>query len=498
MDRSAVDEQLPHTSCLPSENQEDPNPVQDTRKQTPSSPAQHIRHGTAGTDCSDTNPADAHPVPSNQVETQLPEENHAQRSDSSITGPIPWSLDDPQHVATSEQAHQALSPAPSAHSQMDHSNISTGDTELSSNSDMISANAAPQHLPPLQVSESLGLEGCAGIIGGFFGLLGVFGFLPFLWFGAGAAPEAANATWVWRQLALRDWMPRAVTLTSIILRFIIGTQATICTSMIAALLLERLSVPRSQAARASIMRGINDGPWKLVMLVASYKSKISAIFWHLEPWLIILVALLSLSLQFTSTILLSDMHPFAIIGDPNTKTAKGLCSWPGKEKFTLFQRGLINNEPIYPVFGEIPTAHNSSPDSRGFSDTGLIQRGLLPMSDNDIRTSVREYDGMGIEMSSRVACMRPVISDASLYIDHGRFGRLLGNLNYNQSLQDARPGTGPLCSLSEQCEQVVFDCAIPATLWEIEKWAVGGCDVVGVGGNFRDLHTTAWDPETGP
>lgn len=234
------------------------------------------------------------------------------------------------------------------------------------------------------------------------------------------------------------------------------------------------------------------------MLVACYKSKVSAILWHLEPWLIILVALLSLSLQFTSTILLSDMHPFAIIGDPNTQTAKGLYSWPGQDKFTLFQHGLITDEPIYPVFGEVHTTHNSSPDSLGFSDTGLVQRGLLPMSDSDIRTSVRKYDGMGMVMSSRVACMRPVISDASFYIDHGRFGRLLGNLNYNQSLQDARPGTGPLCSLSEQCEQVVFDCAIPATLGEIEKWAAGGCDIVGVGGNFRDLHRTAWDPDTGP
>lgn len=458
---------------------------------------------------------------SSQTETRLSEELHVQESDNNITAPAQCSLNHPQHViaASCEQTQQAPSLAPSAPTQSDHSDISAADSLTPSSPNLVLSNDASMTCPPpLRVSESLGLEGCAGIIGGFVGILGVFGFLAFLWFGgkqllssllvshcslanhflAGSVPEAANATWVWRQLALRNWMPRAVTLTSIILRFIVGTQATICTSMIAALLLERLSVPRSQAARASIMRGINDGPWKLVVLLTSYKRKASYILRHLEPWLIMLVALLGLSLQFTSTILLSDMHSFTMIGDPNITTVKGLYSFPGQEKFTLYECGLMNFEPIYPVFGEVPTPHNSTPDSRGFSDTGLTQRGLLPMSDRDFRTSVREYDGMGMVMSSQVACMRPAISDASIYIELGRFGRLQGNLNYNKSLQDARPGTGPLCSLSEQCEQVVFDCQIPATLWEIEKWATGGCDIVGVGGNFRDLYKPAWDPETGP
>lgn len=205
-------------------------------------------------------------------------------------------------------------------------------------------------------SQNLGLEGCAGIIGGFFGILGVFGFLTFLWFGcelpscpflvyhssfakhtqAGSAPEAANATWVWRQLAIRNWMPQAITLASIVLRVVIGIQAIICTSMVAALLLERLSIPRSQVAHASVMRGINDGPWKLVMLLLSYKSKVSHVIWHPEAWLILWVALLSLALQFTSTILLSDMHSFVMTGDSNATTVNGISAYPGKGKFALF------------------------------------------------------------------------------------------------------------------------------------------------------------------
>lgn len=37
--------------------------------------------------------------------------------------------------------------------------------------------------PPLPLLESLGLEGCIGIMGGSFAILGIFGFLAFLWFG---------------------------------------------------------------------------------------------------------------------------------------------------------------------------------------------------------------------------------------------------------------------------------------------------------------------------
>lgn len=323
------------------------------------------------------------------------------------------------------------------------------------------------------------------------------------YFKAGSALEAANATWVWRQLAMRNWMPRAVTLTSIVLRFIIGVQATVCTSMVAALLLERLSVPRSQAAHASIMRGINDGPWKLLMLVLSYKARVSQILWHLEAWLILLVALLSLALQFTSTILLSDMHSFIMIGDLNTTTANSLFAFPEREEFALFAGDLMATIPVYPVFGEVPTTHDSSPDSRGFSDTGLQQRGLLPMPGSDTRTSVREYDGMGMVMSSRVACMRPVITNASItnvsldLIDH-IYGRLEGVLEFGQALDEARPGTGSSCDSSEECERLAFDCSIPAAYNATELWAPGACVIDGVGGNIRSSAQPTWDPAGGP
>lgn len=310
-------------------------------------------------------------------------------------------------------------------------------------------------------------------------------------------------------------MPQAVTLAANIMQLIIGIQATVCTSLIAALLLERLAVPRSQAALASVMRGINDGPWRLVLLVLSSRSawakKASILLRHLEAWLIILVAVLSLALQFTSTILLTDMHALRMIGDRNASTVYGLSAYPGKKKFALFQGSLMVNAPVFPVFGEVlaGTTYNSTADTLGLSDTGLRQRGLLPISGSENRTSVRQYDGMGMVMNSRVACMRPVITNASLDTSmyDGEFGTMEGVLEYGQSLAQAQPSlstrdqtwsSGSLCDSSRNCEQAAFSCIIPAALNSTEGWAAGACVVDGVGGSFRGPYSAAWNPDDGP
>lgn len=84
--------------------------------------------------------------------------------------------------------------------------------------------------PRMPMRESLGVEGVTIILGGVVGILGGLAFITFLWFGHGSQAEAANATWVWRQLALRGYMNQAVTLTSLVLCFAVGLQTTVCTS----------------------------------------------------------------------------------------------------------------------------------------------------------------------------------------------------------------------------------------------------------------------------
>lgn len=185
MERSPTDEESLHIHGLASQTQKQaPGLTQDTGKQT-SSTAQHIRNEAAGSDRTDTESDDTSSVASNQAETQHLEEHRAQVFVSSISGPVPCSLDQLQHVATtsSEETRQDPPLTLSAHTQTEHNDI-PAQVELSpSISDTVSSNATPHCSPPLQISESLGLEGCAGIFGGFVGVLGVLGFLAFLWFG---------------------------------------------------------------------------------------------------------------------------------------------------------------------------------------------------------------------------------------------------------------------------------------------------------------------------
>lgn len=82
----------------------------------------------------------------------------------------------------------------------------------------------------MAMRESLGLEGVTIVLGGMVGILGGLAFLTFLWFGHGSQAEAASATWVWRQLALRGFMNQAITLTSLVLCVAVGLQTTVCTS----------------------------------------------------------------------------------------------------------------------------------------------------------------------------------------------------------------------------------------------------------------------------
>jgi hypothetical protein len=119
----------------------------------------------------------------------------------------------------------------------------------------------------LPLKESLGLGGCVSLFGGGIGILAVLGFLTFLWFGHGSDIEGRNATKTWRSIVLSDWMTRTITLTALVLRLIVSAQAILCTSMTAALILEKRSAPKSNVAHLSVIRGTNGGALQLIQLI---------------------------------------------------------------------------------------------------------------------------------------------------------------------------------------------------------------------------------------
>lgn len=329
-------------------------------------------------------------------------------------------------------------------------------------------------------------------------VLAALSFLMFLWFGYGPVPEAAKASQAWRHITLNNWMAQAITLASLALRIAVSVQTTTCTSMIAALFLERHRTRRSQVPWLSVMRSINDGPLKLIQVILSPRS--FAVFGYIELWSVILMAVVTLLLQFSSTILLSDLRDFVIVGDVNNTQFPGLFSVTNDNfSVTIASAGYLNYPPVYAIFGEAQSGFNASPDTHGLSHTGLLQRGLLPLPERDERTSVRKFDGNAMVMNSKVACVRPQI-DARYYSEgdelvYNFYGVLEGRLKYASSLRDAQVSAESLCD-SPECQEAPFSCYLPSTY---AGWQSNYCFVGSVGGQDWGWGLNSkWDPSDEP
>lgn len=72
--------------------------------------------------------------------------------------------------------------------------------------------------------------------------------LIFLWAGIGLEPGGENASQLSRFITLGDLAPQTVTICAVFLRTVINLQATICTALVAALLLEARAVRMSNIA----------------------------------------------------------------------------------------------------------------------------------------------------------------------------------------------------------------------------------------------------------
>ncbi|KAI1739513.1 hypothetical protein F4680DRAFT_466358 [Xylaria scruposa] len=315
----------------------------------------------------------------------------------------------------------------------------------------------------LPLSESLGRTELITILGGAILILGGIAFLSLLWFGYGDEPEAADAPWVWRQIVLHDWMTRTITILALILRSIVSLQVALCTSMTAALVLENRSTRKSDVAYLSIARSISDGPRRVIQLLFSSRSW--SVLRYLELWLISLLALVMLALQFSSTLLLSDLHDYVVVGDVESRPVAnfGAFSSFNDSGMDYINWGSDRNTPSYAVFGEEASSYNVTPTPSGFSDTGNIRRGFLPFRGSQSRTSVRKYRGSTLVSNFRTVCVPPEIEGQirtkEQPYEYLGVGHIIGTVDYGQSIRGALDGIGPLCN-SKGCESVSFDCSI--------------------------------------
>jgi hypothetical protein len=274
-------------------------------------------------------------------------------------------------------------------------------------------------------------------------------FLSFLWW-------SSNTGLVWRLIMLNDWATRSVTLTSLVIRLAVSTQATLAVSMLAALVLERTrrGVLLRNFVALSIMRYVNTGP--LTSMPYLFEGNDS--FGGLPLLALALVLTLTTTLShFTSTILLSDINRGQVIGFTSEQTMPIGFDWSTQEQ-TLGPTQAYNPNGasnywsttplLFPPFAEYAGPTNSQ---KHIADTGSVLRALLPLPSDTSRLSVHNYTGTAMTWDARVACFAPIFSNLSLQ----------NTINYQQTISGSvLPSASIPELLYDTTNDAPFNCTI--------------------------------------
>ncbi|KAI1813873.1 hypothetical protein GGS20DRAFT_449969 [Poronia punctata] len=289
----------------------------------------------------------------------------------------------------------------------------------------------------LAIRQSLGIAGVATIAGGSILLLPFIGFLLFLWGGRGRAPGGAQATTFWRTIMLNGWAIQSVTLSSHVLRAITASQAAVCVSLLAALLVERRRSPVSKIAKLSLLRGMSGSP--LELLKTAFPLELRNIRKESVPELVLtfILTLVSLAVQFSSTILLSDFGSAILIQFP-TRTSHNVALSESTLNTTFFgSYRALDQRYGWPTFGG-QGAVVSWPNTN-ISDTGVHKRAFLPY-EKDNRMKLRSFNGPTAVMSTRISCIPPKL-DATfspIYPDDTyAYGSINGTISFDDTFRDA-------------------------------------------------------------
>ncbi|KAF2429682.1 hypothetical protein EJ08DRAFT_698180 [Tothia fuscella] len=235
-------------------------------------------------------------------------------------------------------------------------------------------------------------------------VLFAFGFITFLWF-------ASDKNVIWKLIAIHGWMTRAITISTAVLRSATSFQAAIASSMLAALALEHQAVLLKDLPAISSMRS-NATPYVLFLpLIATVPSKLGRRI--VIPLSVVLLCVLSLAMQFVSTILLSDVQFSWVPGWP---VIANVSSELGSSNIFSIQSSSSKwrrNPAGYPMFAEWHV-DNVADIRDGVSDTGPTLRAFLPFADGQTRSSVQSYSGRAAVLDSRTLCMRPSISNVTV------------------------------------------------------------------------------------
>lgn len=233
---------------------------------------------------------------------------------------------------------------------------------------------------------------------------------------------------------VHNWATRSVSISALLLRTAVDFQAAIASAMLVALLLESApGVHPYHLAHFSPMRSGSSGPWSLAHQIWLELYRSTAAYKRHIKWIFITVVLLTTTviLQFSSTILLSDLKPGPLGGyDYQDEIRSGLSYGEISMRITR-DSAWTTNPPFYPAFGEYA---GSAPANPRISDTGPLLRAFLPYAGAESRQTVKNYDGKTMVLDARVSCQMPIFEK---FNGSDYYSDVTGTVGVNKSVTPA-------------------------------------------------------------
>ncbi|KXH32441.1 hypothetical protein CNYM01_00989 [Colletotrichum nymphaeae SA-01] len=287
--------------------------------------------------------------------------------------------------------------------------MSGDDRNRAGNHQEFAASLAPR-LPEMNEARSnrLGLLLQFSIFTSLLALTIAMSFLSWLWW-------ASRETALWRSWVLvPNRLQLSITLSSVIMRTSVSVLASISTTMIASVAVERRGVHLTDMAFMSISRFTSKGPLSFV----SRSIKSSSIEIHLRILLIALVVTTLLS-QFISTLLTLDLQPGKVSSFPYEVPKAFMFGEDDSTPALLstleqFRDFLVRHPRLFQSFAEYS---ESSYGEDGFEDTDPTVRAFLPVAAQEAREKLTSFTGMTRIFDSRVICLAPTLGiyDAQFY-----------------------------------------------------------------------------------
>ncbi len=291
------------------------------------------------------------------------------------------------------------------------------------------------------------------VLGCTLGILIAMLYLTFLWF-IGPTKSA------WTVIILSNWTATSVAICGVAIRWMSSFQMILCTAILAWDMLKGGS-RISKIPRLSTLRYNNAGPLDFLYLLPLPPKGIR----HLHLFVVIVLSVMvTIMLQLSSTLLLSDLATGPIESFTNSTKSRVLTN----ENSSIlsghyYTDTLMTTAPSYPLFAE------QSPNSRPYhgdtvDDTGPVIRALLPVSVDHGRSKLLAFEGNATLYDARILCTQPKFQNLSL-VGRPNDLWLAGDANHSIFIP----------SMASNNRSGGFNCSIASTQQSISAWTLFTC-----------------------